>query len=196
MPAAPVEPPLPVPPIVPAAPVEPPPPVARPAAPLPPSFPASPPSGARAIEPQPATRTKKHATDANYEAMTRFVLEHARLLRPAFGSHNVRSLAHAMAAAQLLGLSERAYEIQMLYGMADPIKDALVHLGQRVRVYTPYGQLLPGMAYLVRRLLENTANTSFLRASFTEHVPEERLLMNPMKFPSSGNPAPTSGGYF
>ena len=44
----------------------------------------------------------------------------------------------------------------MLYGMADPIKDALVGMGQRVRIYTPYGQLLPGMAYLVRRLLENT----------------------------------------
>src|SRR5207244_3544883 len=69
--------------------------------------------------------------------------------------------------------------IQMLYGMADPVKDALVQLGQRVRVYTPYGQLLPGMAYLVRRLLENTANTSFLRASFAEHVSEEKLLMNP-----------------
>src|SRR5262249_42872369 len=41
------------------------------------------------------------------------------------------------------------------------------------------GQLLPGMAYLVRRLLENTSNESFLRASFTEHVPEEQLLMNP-----------------
>src|SRR6185295_17371624 len=52
-------------------------------------------------------------------------------------------------------------------------------MGQRVRVYTPYGQLLPGMAYLVRRLLENTANESFLRASFTEHVPEELLLMKP-----------------
>ena len=69
----------------------------------------------------------------------------------------------------------------MLYGMADPIKDALVDLGQRVRVYTPYGQLLPGMAYLVRRLLENTSNESFLRASFTEHVPEEKLLMNPLR---------------
>ena len=58
----------------------------------------------------------------------------------------------------------------MLYGMAEPIKEALVSLGQRVRVYTPYGQLLPGMAYLVRRLLENTANESFLRASFTERI--------------------------
>src|SRR5206468_654112 len=87
---------------------------------------------------------------------------------------------HAMAAAQMLGLPDNGYEIQMLYGMGDPVKDALVRLGQRVRVYTPYGQLLPGMAYLVRRLLENTANTSFLRASFAEHVPEEKLLMNPV----------------
>ena len=123
--------------------------------------------------------SQKWQTDASYERMTLFLLENHAWLRPAFGSHNVRSLAHAMGAAQLMGLSERAYEIQMLYGMADPVKDALVRLGQRVRVYTPYGQLLPGMAYLVRRLLENTANTSFLRASFAEHVPEEKLLMNP-----------------
>src|SRR5476649_2214174 len=128
--------------------------------------------------------------------MTLFLLENHAWLRPAFGSHNVRSLAHAMGAAQLMGLSERAYEIQMLYGMADPVKDALVRLGQRVRVYTPYGQLLPGMAYLVRRLLENTANTSFLRASFAEHVPEEKLLMNPVHeqrnaVPLTPGPAPT-----
>jgi RHH-type proline utilization regulon transcriptional repressor/proline dehydrogenase/delta 1-pyrroline-5-carboxylate dehydrogenase len=129
--------------------------------------------------------TRKWETDANYERMTLFLLEHRDLLRPAFGSHNVRSLAHAMAAAQLMDLPPRCIEMQMLYGMADEIKDALVRLGQRVRVYTPYGQLLPGMAYLVRRLLENTANTSFLRASFTEGVPEEKLLMNPVNSHSS-----------
>src|SRR5439155_5162773 len=102
------------------------------------------------------------------------------LLRPAIGSHNVRSVAHALALAQHLNLPQGRCEMQMLYGMAEPIKDALVSLRQRVRVYTPFGQLLPGMAYLVRRLLENTANESFLRASFTEHVPEEQLLMNPL----------------
>src|SRR5687768_13431205 len=69
----------------------------------------------------------------------------------------------------------------MLYGMADPIKDALVQTNQRVRVYTPYGELLPGMAYLVRRLLENTSNESFLRAGFLDHLPEEQLLMNPLE---------------
>jgi RHH-type proline utilization regulon transcriptional repressor/proline dehydrogenase/delta 1-pyrroline-5-carboxylate dehydrogenase len=124
--------------------------------------------------------TNKWETDANYERLTRFLLERHTLLRPAFGSHNVRSLAYALAQADVLGLPANSYEIQMLYGMADPFKDVLVGLGRRVRVYTPYGQLLPGMAYLVRRLLENTANESFLRASFTEQVPEERLLMNPI----------------
>jgi RHH-type proline utilization regulon transcriptional repressor/proline dehydrogenase/delta 1-pyrroline-5-carboxylate dehydrogenase len=122
---------------------------------------------------------QKAETDANYEKLTRFLLERRRWLRPAFGSHNVRSLAHALALADVLGLPPRAFEIQMLYGMADPLKDVFVRMGRRVRVYTPYGELLPGMAYLVRRLLENTANESFLRASFTEHVAEEKLLMNP-----------------
>jgi RHH-type proline utilization regulon transcriptional repressor/proline dehydrogenase/delta 1-pyrroline-5-carboxylate dehydrogenase len=134
--------------------------------------------------------THKWETDANYERCTRFLMEHYTVLRPALGTHNVRSLAYALATAQHLGLPAGSYEFQMLYGMADPIKEALVSLRQRVRVYTPYGQLLPGMAYLVRRLLENTANESFLRASFIEHVPEEQLLMNPLlkekRVPSDG----------
>jgi RHH-type proline utilization regulon transcriptional repressor/proline dehydrogenase/delta 1-pyrroline-5-carboxylate dehydrogenase len=121
----------------------------------------------------------KWATDASYEKLTHFLLRNRHVLRPAFGSHNVRSLAHALAAADSFGVPPGAYEFQMLYGMADPIKEVLTGMGHRVRVYTPYGQLLPGMAYLVRRLLENTANESFLRASFTENVPEDRLLMNP-----------------
>jgi RHH-type proline utilization regulon transcriptional repressor/proline dehydrogenase/delta 1-pyrroline-5-carboxylate dehydrogenase len=123
--------------------------------------------------------THKWETDANYEKLTRVLLQEHELLRPALASHNIRNLAHGVALARLLDLPPGRLELQMLYGMADPIKDALVSLGQRVRVYTPYGQLLPGMAYLVRRLLENTANESFLRASFTEHVSEEQLLMNP-----------------
>jgi RHH-type proline utilization regulon transcriptional repressor/proline dehydrogenase/delta 1-pyrroline-5-carboxylate dehydrogenase len=124
--------------------------------------------------------SRKWETDANYERMTEFLIDNRRWLRPALGSHNVRSLAHALALAQVRTLPPGSIELQMLYGMAEPIKVTLVSLGYRVRVYTPYGQLLPGMAYLVRRLLENTANESFLRASFTEHVPEEQLLRNPL----------------
>jgi RHH-type transcriptional regulator, proline utilization regulon repressor / proline dehydrogenase / delta 1-pyrroline-5-carboxylate dehydrogenase len=121
----------------------------------------------------------KWETDANYERLARFLFENHEYLRPAFGSHNVRSLAYVLACARSMNMPPGSFELQMLYGMAEPEKDALAAMGQRVRVYTPYGELLPGMAYLVRRLLENTANDSFLRASFTEHIPEEQLLMKP-----------------
>ncbi len=122
----------------------------------------------------------KAETDANFEAQTSFLFEHRDVLRPAIASHNVRSIAHALAEAEAHGMPPRSFEFQMLYGMADPIKASLASMGHRVRVYTPYGQLLPGMAYLVRRLLENTSNESFLRAGFLERRPEEQLLMNPL----------------
>ena len=63
--------------------------------------------------------------------------------------------------------------------MGDPIQRALVDRGHRVRVYTPYGAMLPGMAYLVRRLLENTSNESFLKASLAEQAPVDDLLRDP-----------------
>ncbi len=121
----------------------------------------------------------KWQTDANYEAQTRFLLRHYQHLRPAIASHNLRSLAHAIAVARHLGLPPSGMEIQMLYGMADAEKELFVKLGYRVRVYMPFGELIPGMAYLVRRLLENTSNESFLRASFTEHRSPEELLRPP-----------------
>jgi RHH-type proline utilization regulon transcriptional repressor/proline dehydrogenase/delta 1-pyrroline-5-carboxylate dehydrogenase len=122
----------------------------------------------------------KAETDANFEALTTFLFQRRDLLRPAIASHNVRSIAHALAEAEARGMPPRSFEFQMLFGMADPIKSALASMGHRVRVYTPYGELLPGMAYLVRRLLENTSNESFLRAGFLERRPEESLLMNPL----------------
>jgi RHH-type proline utilization regulon transcriptional repressor/proline dehydrogenase/delta 1-pyrroline-5-carboxylate dehydrogenase len=121
----------------------------------------------------------KWETDACFERQTRFVFQNRRLLRPALGSHNLRSLSHGIAVAKLLDLPANSYEIQMLYGMADPEKQAIVDLGQRMRIYMPYGELIPGMAYLVRRLLENTSNESFLRASFAEHLAAEELLAPP-----------------
>jgi RHH-type proline utilization regulon transcriptional repressor/proline dehydrogenase/delta 1-pyrroline-5-carboxylate dehydrogenase len=123
----------------------------------------------------------KWETDANYEALTRFTMLHHEHLRPALGSHNLRSLAHGMATARELGIPASGFELQMLYGMADAEKQALVDLGYRLRIYMPYGELIPGMAYLVRRLLENTSNESFLRSSFSENASAERLLMNPLE---------------
>jgi RHH-type proline utilization regulon transcriptional repressor/proline dehydrogenase/delta 1-pyrroline-5-carboxylate dehydrogenase len=122
----------------------------------------------------------KWETDANYERLTRFAMLNHEHLHTALGSHNLRSLAHGMAAARHLGIPASGFELQMLYGMADAEKQVLVDLGYRLRIYMPYGELIPGMAYLVRRLLENTSNESFLRASFAEHVSAEKLLMNPL----------------
>jgi RHH-type transcriptional regulator, proline utilization regulon repressor / proline dehydrogenase / delta 1-pyrroline-5-carboxylate dehydrogenase len=122
---------------------------------------------------------EKWQTDACFEQCTTFVIEQAAWLRPAIGSHNLRSLAHAMAVAEQVGLDRRAVEMQMLYGMGDAEKAAVTKAGWRMRVYMPYGQLVPGMAYLVRRLLENSSNDSFLRAGFVNHVPADRLLAPP-----------------
>ncbi|MCE9630826.1 MAG: proline dehydrogenase family protein [Planctomycetia bacterium] len=138
---------------------------------------------------------EKWQTDACYEAATTFAMEHADLLRPALGSHNLRSLAHGMAVAEHLGLDRRTVEMQMLYGMGDAEKEAVTKAGWRMRVYMPYGELVPGMAYLVRRLLENSSNESFLRAGFIQQVEAEVLLAAPTPHvaPSSA-PAATCGG--
>src|SRR5262249_39316723 len=100
----------------------------------------------------------KPETDANYEKLSRLLLEHDDLVDGAFGTHNARSIAYILAQAEALGVPRRNFEFQMLYGMADPLKSAVLDLGCRLREYCPVGELLPGMAYLVRRLLENTSN--------------------------------------
>jgi len=119
----------------------------------------------------------KSSTDANFERMTRLLLENHEHLYAAIGSHNVRSQSHAIAIAQSLNIPKRHLEFQVLYGMADNLASALAKRGHRVRVYCPYGALIPGMAYLIRRLLENTANSSFLRQSLTERPLEELLAV-------------------
>jgi RHH-type proline utilization regulon transcriptional repressor/proline dehydrogenase/delta 1-pyrroline-5-carboxylate dehydrogenase len=121
----------------------------------------------------------KPETDANYERISRLLLENQEMVYPAFASHNIRSIAHAIAHANALGLKPGSYEFQMLYGMATPIRRALVRLGHRVREYCPVGQLVPGMAYLVRRLLENTSNEGFLRAKFGSNTSITELLSDP-----------------
>ena len=64
----------------------------------------------------------------------------------------------------------------MIFGMAEPFQQAVQQRCRRLRLYTPVGELLPGMAYLVRRLLENTSNESFLRKEFVESQPLNTLL--------------------
>ncbi|HUG69089.1 MAG TPA: L-glutamate gamma-semialdehyde dehydrogenase, partial [Pirellulaceae bacterium] len=130
---------------------------------------------------------QKWQSDASFERATRFVMENHEHLRPALGTHNIRSIAHGLATAEHLGIAKNAFEIQMLYGMADGEKHVLVELGHRLRIYMPYGELIPGMAYLVRRLLENTSNDSFLRAGFIEQVARDELLRNPLDARHNGS---------
>lgn len=127
--------------------------------------------------PQPVFNDKPE-TDANFEKLTYMMLENHEYIYSAIGSHNVRSQARAIAIAETLKVPRRCFEMQVLYGMGDKIATILAEKGYRVRVYCPYGDLLPGMAYLIRRLLENTANSSFLKQSL-ENRPLEELLAAP-----------------
>jgi RHH-type proline utilization regulon transcriptional repressor/proline dehydrogenase/delta 1-pyrroline-5-carboxylate dehydrogenase len=129
---------------------------------------------------------QKPESDLNFELLTQILLENESTVTAAFGSHNVRSIAHAQALAEQLGIDRSRFEFQLLYGMAGPVKRALVEMGYRVREYCPVGELLPGMSYLVRRLLENTSNEGFLRAKFSENVSEDELLRNPADLISQG----------
>jgi RHH-type proline utilization regulon transcriptional repressor/proline dehydrogenase/delta 1-pyrroline-5-carboxylate dehydrogenase len=142
---------------------------------------------------------KKPESDANYEKLSLFLLENIDIVTPNFASHNVRSCAHAIAQAERRGIDPRAYEFQALYGMADELKAALLQSGHRVREYCAIGELLPGMAYLVRRLLENTSNEGFLRIKNMGEASKEQLLTNPVTLlevaqaSSPASPKPAGG---
>jgi proline dehydrogenase len=103
--------------------------------------------------------------DLNFEHLTRRLLD-ARTaghgVRVAVASHNLRSVSHAIAYNRLSGGSDQDLELQVLRGLGDPLQTAIARQGLRVRTYCPVGDLVAGMAYLVRRLLENTSNDSFL----------------------------------
>ncbi|AFY95997.1 L-glutamate gamma-semialdehyde dehydrogenase [Chamaesiphon minutus] len=122
----------------------------------------------------------KVSTDANYERLTQILLENHQYLHAAIGSHNARSLAKAIAIVQTLNIPSSSFEVQCLYGMGDEFAKKIVDLGYRVRIYCPFGELIPGMSYLIRRLLENTANSSFLRMSSSESRAISELVAAPV----------------
>ncbi len=130
-------------------------------------------------------------SDAQFERLTEMMVAESRSVRPALGTHNIRSMAHGIAAVRAAGLPDGTLEIQMLHGMAEPVKHAVVKMGLRLREYVPVGEVVPGMAYLVRRLLENTANESFLRQTFVEGAAQQALLAEPLPSPDLGKPPAT-----
>jgi RHH-type proline utilization regulon transcriptional repressor/proline dehydrogenase/delta 1-pyrroline-5-carboxylate dehydrogenase len=124
--------------------------------------------------------TNKAESDVSFEKCAKLLIENYPSIRLAIGSHNVRSIAACLVMAENAGLPKLAIEVQMLYGMADQIKRSFVKQGYRVREYATVGELIPGMAYLVRRLLENTSNESWLKNKFADNVSTELLLADPM----------------
>jgi RHH-type transcriptional regulator, proline utilization regulon repressor / proline dehydrogenase / delta 1-pyrroline-5-carboxylate dehydrogenase len=121
----------------------------------------------------------KAESDAAFERLSYKILENHSICHFACASHNIRSISAVMETARELKVPEDRYEFQVLYGMAEPIRNSILKVAGRVRLYSPYGAMVPGMGYLVRRLLENTANESFLRQSFAEGAVLDRLLEDP-----------------
>jgi proline dehydrogenase len=120
----------------------------------------------------------KADSDRNFEVLTLRLLDAWPHVRPAIASHNLRSVAHAVAANRAAGREDRDLELQVLRGLGDDLAAALASHGMRVRNYCPVGDMVAGMAYLVRRLLENTSNESFL-GDQQRGVPIEELLAAP-----------------
>lgn len=139
---------------------------------------------------------EKSSTDYNYERLIEVLLENHQYLYAAIGSHNVRSLGRAIAIAQELKIPPRHFEIQALYGMGDKFTKAIADMGYRVRIYCPFGELIPGMSYLIRRLLENTANSSFLRLTTNAERPIAELLAKPTLETTTGRNCHVSFGGF
>ena len=120
--------------------------------------------------------TRKAATDVSYLAVARDMLD-APAIRPAFASHNALTVATIMEWAG----NSRDFEFQRLHGMGDGLYERLVREnGYHCRVYAPVGGHRDLLAYLVRRLLENGANSSFVHQLADERLTEAEILADPV----------------
>ncbi len=120
--------------------------------------------------------TRKAATDVSYVAVARDMLD-APAIRPAFASHNALTVATIMEWAG----NSRDFEFQRLHGMGDGLYERLVREnGYHCRVYAPVGGHRDLLAYLVRRLLENGANSSFVHQLADERLTEAEILADPV----------------
>ncbi|MDE0128700.1 MAG: bifunctional proline dehydrogenase/L-glutamate gamma-semialdehyde dehydrogenase PutA [Gammaproteobacteria bacterium] len=136
--------------------------------------------------------TRKASTDLSYLVCARKLLAHRDEIASQFATHN----AHTLAAVMALAGQARNFEFQRLHGMGEVLYQAAAGHYDRfpsVRVYAPVGSHEDLLAYLVRRLLENGANSSFVNRVLNERVPPERLVVDPLRTardtPSAQHPA-------
>ncbi len=146
---------------------------------------------------RPPVFTEKRATDAQFERVLELLVPASPELRLAVGSHNPRAHACGEALAEAVGLPPGAIEHQTLMRTAEGTSRALTQLGWMARDYVPVGELLPGMAYLVRRVLENSSQAGFLLQS-RRGVPRTELLKRPpgRRSPPERPDEPTRAGVF
>ena len=116
--------------------------------------------------------TRKAATDVSWLACARRMLECGEAIYPAFATHNAHSLAFVLESAK------GAFEMQRLHGMGEALYHSAAY---PVRVYAPVGTHEDLLAYLVRRLLENGANTSFVHRLVDPSVPEDQIIADPLE---------------
>jgi RHH-type proline utilization regulon transcriptional repressor/proline dehydrogenase/delta 1-pyrroline-5-carboxylate dehydrogenase len=120
--------------------------------------------------------TRKASTDVSYLACARYLLARRDAFYPMFATHNAQTAAYVLEAA-----GERAgFEFQRLHGMGEPLYDQVVGPAMPVRVYAPVGGHEDLLAYLVRRLLENGANSSFVNRIQDERVPIADIVSDPV----------------
>ncbi len=119
--------------------------------------------------------TRKAATDVSWLANARSMLAAGDAIDPAFATHNAHSLAFV-----LQNIEATTFEMQRLHGMGEALYDGIVGPACPVRVYAPVGTHEDLLAYLVRRLLENGANTSFVHRLVDASVPEETIISDPV----------------
>ncbi len=133
--------------------------------------------------------TRKTATDVSYLACARRLLGYNDLIYPAFGTHNAFTIASIMAIAP----KGARFEFQRLHGMGAELHDQVVQQGRPSRIYAPVGGHQDLLAYLVRRILENGANSSFVQRLRDERVPIAALVHDPevelIAMTSKRNPA-------
>jgi RHH-type transcriptional regulator, proline utilization regulon repressor / proline dehydrogenase / delta 1-pyrroline-5-carboxylate dehydrogenase len=124
--------------------------------------------------------TRKAATDVSYLANARKLLGLTDRIYPQFATHNAHSVAAILHMAE--GLSPTVFEFQRLHGMGEALHD-IVHAahGTRCRIYAPVGAHRDLLAYLVRRLLENGANSSFVNQIVDESVPARVVAACPFE---------------
>ena len=123
--------------------------------------------------------TRKVSTDVSYLACARFMLANRREFYPQFATHN----AHSIAAVKVMAGSEGGYEFQRLHGMGQALYDEVVgpaKLNLPCRIYAPVGSHEDLLAYLVRRLLENGANTSFVNRLADDDAPIADIIADPV----------------